>query len=112
MFRTLFAFGLPAWLWSAHAADTVPKAQDWQWRPREKTVQVTCAPATGADGKPVNAWHITGPIHGGWNYALTNPVRLEAGRVYRLSAEVRVDSLGPDSRPASRFRMLNRECIT
>jgi len=38
---------------------------------------------------------IRGRIAGGWNYAVTGHVPIQAGKLYRLSARVRVDRLGP-----------------
>ena len=47
------------------------------------------------NGKQTPSLRIHGRIEEGWNYANSNPVPMAAGKLYRLSAWVRVDRVGP-----------------
>lgn len=67
------------------------------WQPRAKTVAVDRNETVGADGRNQASLRIHGRIEAGWNYASSEPVPMAAGRIYRLSAWVRVDRLGPDT---------------
>jgi hypothetical protein len=64
------------------------------WRPREATVSVVFDPDAGREGSR-GSLRISGPIEGGWNYAISDSHPLQAGQLYRLSAWLRVDRLGP-----------------
>jgi len=62
------------------------------WQPRSKTIALrrVAGVREGSQG----SLHIEGRIQGGWNYALSERRPMDAGRLYRLSAWVRVDKVG------------------
>lgn len=67
--------------------------QPLRWQPRAASITVEQVSASGADAgrKPTR---IRGRIEDGWNYASTNHLPMTGGRLYCLSARVRVDRLG------------------
>lgn len=67
------------------------------WKPRAGTIAV-CHEQPGAAGS-AGCLRVRGRIEEGWNYALSEPRPLEPGRLYRLTAQVRVDKLGPETPP-------------
>jgi len=70
-------------------------AEDADWHPRAKAIAVERFTTPGPEGRDISALRIHGRIEEGWNYATLKPVPLEAGRLYRLSAWVRVDRAAP-----------------
>ena len=73
------------------------------WQPRDKAVAVTRVETAGPDGKSTVSVRIRGRMEHGWNYASTRPLALAPGKLYRLSAWLRVESLDPGS-PAPYFK--------
>ena len=69
----------------------LPKAT---WRPRAPSISVERFSATGPGGKIAPCLRIHGPIVQGWNYANSDSVPIEAGKLYCVSAWVRVDRVG------------------
>ena len=68
---------------------------DMAWQPRAKTVVVERVTAEGPNRKSATSLRIHGRIEDGWNYASSKPVPMTAETLYRLSAWVRVDRVGP-----------------
>jgi hypothetical protein len=64
------------------------------WRPREDTIALTRTEGVGATEQSRACLRVQGKIAGGWNYATSDAQPMTAGRLYRLSAWVRVDRLG------------------
>jgi hypothetical protein len=64
------------------------------WNPRAATVKVQRVTEVGATENSRACLHIYGKMQGNWNYAVSNPVSMQAGCLYRLSASVRVVSAG------------------
>jgi len=62
------------------------------WRPRAATVKVERLTGVGAAENSRACLHIQGSMTENWNYALSDSVPMEAGRLYRLSAWVKVVS--------------------
>lgn len=67
------------------------------WKPRAETISVLYE-RPGAKGSK-GCLRVRGRIEEGWNYAVAAPRPIEPGALYRLSAEVRVDKLGPETPP-------------
>jgi len=65
------------------------------WQPRAPSVAVERVSVAGPGGTQTTALRISGRIEGGWNYAASAPLAVAAGKLYRLSAWVRVDRVGP-----------------
>jgi len=98
------------WLvWAAGVPDVAAEADEtvavWDfregvgdWRPRAESVTVEHLQADegGASG---GSLRVRGPIRVGWNYVTSPRVPMTPGALYRLSARVRVDRLGPDTPP-------------
>jgi hypothetical protein len=84
---------------SAGAVSPASGADDggFAWQPRDKTVTVTRVETAGPDGKSTVGVRIRGRMEHGWNHANTNPLPMAPGKLYRLSAWLRVDGLGPNS---------------
>ena len=85
--------------WICAAVSAAPVVWDFQsaatdWQPRGKTVRVERVVTVGPNGKQMPSLRIHGPIAEGWNYAQSNTVPMAAGKLYRLSAWVRVDRVG------------------
>ncbi len=78
----------PGALWDFEAPET-------GWKPRDQTVTVERVDGRGATEASRAFLRVRGRIEGGWNYATTEARPIEAGRLYRLSAWIRVDRLGP-----------------
>ena len=70
------------------------EAEDTHWQPRAETIAVTRVEGLGATEGSKACLRIRGRIEGGYNYALSDQHPMEAGKLYRLSAWLRVDSLG------------------
>jgi hypothetical protein len=62
------------------------------WRARAATVKVERLIGAGATESSRACLHIDGSMKENWNYALSDSVPIEAGRLYRLSAWVKVVS--------------------
>jgi hypothetical protein len=70
---------------------------DLAWQPRARFIsveRVADAPGSAPAGPVLR---VRGRIETGWNYALSDHLPIEAGKLYRLSARLRVDRLGPGS---------------
>ena len=64
------------------------------WRPRMDTVTVEHDETVTRDEGRATL-HTHGPIEGGWNYAISDSHPMQPDQLYRLSAWVKVTSLGP-----------------
>ncbi len=64
------------------------------WRPRAGTVKVEPVTGPGATTSSHACLHVYGSIEDNWNYAVSDSVPMQAGRLYRFSAWVRVISAG------------------
>ncbi len=87
-----------SWPWTAVAAEAVPwdfESGNAGWQSRGKSVTVERVVTTGANGQRTSSLRIHGRIEDGWNYASSHPVPMTAGKLYRLSAWVRVERVGP-----------------
>lgn len=73
------------------------EGEEVTWRPRAATVTVERVEGVGAHEDSTAALRVHGPIDTGWNYALSDRRPMEGGRLYRLSAWLRVDGLGEGS---------------
>lgn len=67
------------------------------WKPRAESIQVSRGQGGAADS--VGCLHVQGRIESGWNYATSDRQPFQLGRLYRLTVQVRVDKLGPDTPP-------------
>ena len=67
------------------------------WRPRAESIQVSHEKPGAADS--AGCLRVQGRIEEGWNYAASDPQPILPGRLYRLTAQVRVDKLGPETPP-------------
>lgn len=65
------------------------------WAFRAKSVSIAQVDIPGPDGKTTAALSVRGRMDQNWNYAYCKPVAIEPGRLYRVSAWLRVDRLGP-----------------
>jgi hypothetical protein len=65
------------------------------WRPRAGSITVTRVEDIGAVPDSAACLRVAGQIEEGWNYATSQPRPLPPGRLYRLSAQLRVEKLGP-----------------
>ncbi|MBI2301179.1 MAG: DUF4962 domain-containing protein [Armatimonadetes bacterium] len=68
------------------------------WRPRADSIRLEPV-VTQRERKGAGALHLSGAIDVGWNYALSPTVPLAAGKLYRLTARMRVDALGDGTPP-------------
>jgi Domain of unknown function (DUF4962)/Heparinase II/III-like protein len=64
------------------------------WKPRAATVKVEHVTQISAIKTSRACLHIHGNMQNNWNYAVSNPVPMQAGHLYRLSASLRVVSAG------------------
>lgn|GEM_PF-6717992 len=62
------------------------------WKPRSATMMVERVADLGATVDSRACLHVRGNMPENWNYALSETVPLQAGRLYRLSAWVKVTS--------------------
>ncbi len=69
------------------------------WQPRAKTITLERAAGVGATPKSKASLRVRGRAEGVWNYAASNQVPLPGGKMYRLSAWLRVDKLAPGTPP-------------
>ena len=90
-----------AWVVLLIAAEAAGQPISWDfendtdnWKPRAATVKVERVMEAEASGNSRACLHIYGNMQGNWNYAVSNPVPMQAGCLYRLSASVRVVSTG------------------
>jgi hypothetical protein len=65
------------------------------WQPRSDTVKLARQEGLDATGQGQACLHVTGRDESNWNYASSEPVPMTAGGLYRLSARLRVERLGP-----------------
>jgi len=68
---------------------------DMVWQPRAETVEVSHLEGVGATETSKSCLWVRGPIEVGWNYVSSDRHPMKAGQLYRLSAWVRVNRLGP-----------------
>jgi hypothetical protein len=87
-----FLLGLPP---AAHAAVWDFERDGGNWKPRAATVTVERMAEGGASESSRACLHICGRMAEDWNYASSDSVPMEVGRLYRLSAWVKVISVGP-----------------
>ena len=102
--RQTLALLLTALLLSTtHAAETTPlhsfETDTDNWQPRAESIELTHVAGQGATPESHGSLRIRGPIETGWNYACSNHHPLEPGKLYRMSAWLRVDRLGPTTPP-------------
>jgi len=64
------------------------------WKPRAVTVKVERMTGPGATTNSHACLHVQGSMEENWNYAVSDSVPMQAGRLYRLSAWVKVISTG------------------
>ena len=64
------------------------------WKPRAATMKVERAAGLGATTSSHACLHVLGSMEENWNYVLSDSVPMQAGRLYRLSAWVKVASAG------------------
>jgi hypothetical protein len=64
------------------------------WKPRAGTVKVERVTGLGATTNSHACLHVHGSMEENWNYAVSDSVSMQAGRLYRLSAWVKVVSAG------------------
>jgi hypothetical protein len=104
MMPTLFALAGASGL----AGENPAAAPTWDfaagragWTPRADTVKLENVPDLAIPGLPerTGGLRISGAMAGNWNYAVSDPRPLQAGHLYRLSAWLRVDRLGPGTPP-------------
>ena len=102
--KSCFNGALRLWVgaWCCWASGAVTPAADQTtgpavWQPRAKTVTVAPLETAGPEGRDIAGVRIRGRMEQGWNYAHTSPLPMTAGKLYRLSAWLRVDRLGSDS---------------
>ncbi len=88
----LMSSGPEAVLWDFEAPEIT-------WRPRAETIALSRVEGRGATETSRAFLRVRGRIEGGWNYANSEPRPLQAGQLYRLSAWVRLDRLGPTTPP-------------
>ena len=84
--------------WTAMAAEAVSwdfESGNGEWQARGESVTVQRALIAGPSGKQTPSLRIHGRIEDGWNYAVSNRVPMTAGKLYCLSAWVRVQRAGP-----------------
>ncbi len=85
----------------ARAADPVTlhsfEADANGWRPRAKSISVSYVEKEGATAGSKGCLRIQGPIETGWNYAASPHHAIEPGKLYRLTAWLRVDRLGQET---------------
>jgi hypothetical protein len=65
------------------------------WTPRRPSVSVERVESPGATDAGRAVLRVRGRMEGDWNYAISPRFPLVAGQLYRLTAHVRVRSLGP-----------------
>ena len=85
--------------WTCAAVGAEPVVWDFQsdtaaWKPRGKTVLIERIVTAGPNDRQTPALRIHGRIEEGWNYANSNTVPMTAGKLYRLSAWIRLDRVG------------------
>ncbi len=68
-----------------------------QWSPRADSVRVEQAIGPGATPGSEGCLRIAGSLETGWNYAASKHQPVEPGKLYRLTAWLRVDRLGPET---------------
>jgi hypothetical protein len=69
------------------------------WRPRADSVVVARVEGRGATPESKACLRVKGPIREGWNYAGSDRSPIRPGQLYRLTAWLKVDKLGPGSPP-------------
>jgi hypothetical protein len=83
----------------AHGADSAEvfrfEAGDEGWKPRAESIAVSLEEGVGAAADGRACLRVRGRIELGWNYAASAHRPMPPGRLYRLTAWVRVDKLGP-----------------
>ena len=93
-----FSFAQPSLLLAADSPITFGFETDLEtWRPRAESITVSREVAAGAVPNSIAHLHVLGHVEGGWNYALSDPRPIQPGRLYRLTARVRVDRLGANT---------------
>ncbi len=76
----------------AIAAEGDASSPSWTWQPRAGSIVIERGQTSEKNGTELR---VRGRIETGWNYISSNQRPIPAGGLYRLSAEVRVDRLGP-----------------
>lgn len=99
MFHPLIAFLAlltVSWLGAAEPEfrfETGPDA----WRPRAASISVTHEDGPGAVRDSRGCLRVRGRLEQGWNYAISERRPMEPGKLYRLSAWLCVEKLGPET---------------
>jgi len=73
------------------------------WQARAPSITLNHRLGTGARPESKASLQVQGRIADGWNYAVSDRVAMQGGRLYRLSAWLRVDQLGANT-PAPYFK--------
>ena len=71
------------------------ESEEITWRPRTEAIFVSRIEGVGATEDSKASLWIRGTIEVGWNYAVSDTHPLVAGQLYRLSAWLRVNEIGP-----------------
>lgn len=95
----LLSVMLIGWIGRAAPGAEPAALEGWTWQPRGRSIAVDTVSDPPADAGSIAGVRIRGRIEEGWNYALTQRQPVVAGQLYRLSARVRVDRLGPTTPP-------------
>ena len=99
---------IAAWLCVVFAQASILTAEDSRqsfdfergmesWRPIAESIQVSHEKPGAADS--AGCLRVQGRIEGGWNYAASDHLPILPGQLYRLTAQVRVGKLGPETLP-------------
>ena len=67
------------------------------WQPRAPSITLSRIPGAGVPTNSTGCLRVQGRIAEGWNYAVSGPVPLKGGGLYRLSAWLRVNQLGSNT---------------
>ena len=66
------------------------ESEDTGWRPRANTITLERTSEQKATEQSTASLRVSGPIATGWNYAMSGEVPMTAGKLYRLSAWVKL----------------------
>lgn len=91
----MFATSLAAETTSLHSFQTHTD----RWKPRADSIHMSHVKEDGATSASKGCLRIEGRIEEGWNYAISPHHPIEPGKLYRLTAWLRVDKLGPETPP-------------
>ena len=103
VFRVVASLAALVWVSASHGAETKSifsfETGVDNWMPREDSVTVAHVEAAGATADSGGQLRVKGHIEPGWNYAMSKHLPIEPGGLYRLTAWLCVDRLGPETPP-------------